>query len=1145
MNSRPILTALLLGTALLSARENPARSHRKSFQMEGTGQFNGNRIASDLENNGMIVSHRITGHSGLEWPQDNHTYAVFASGLWLAGKVNGDIRTACAEYGPERSPGPWGSDSLDPGRKLFSVYKSDLANPGNNDDFQNWPVDLGAPWVDIDEDGLYNPLPNGPDHPEFIGDQVIWYVSNDGDVASHGIFGTEPLGVEVQTTIFGLKRTNALGDIMFVKELIINKGGHTIDDMYVGVWSDPDLGNAGDDFVGCDTTLGMGICYNDGMDGDYENFPGGTPAIGYDFFQGPMIPSIGDTAYSFGRYHVNKRNLRMTAFRNVNKAMWSIFHDPDDQFEAYFALAGLDNRGQPIINPATSQVTTFMVPGDPNLDSGPNDDIWIDRDTEYSGDKRFLISSGPFTMAPGDSQEVVYGIFLAADGDPLDSYTKVKEVDQIAQLLYDAHFIISPDPPIPEVRATTYADEVILTWDDAADDYYTTDNINLLPVPVSYDTVWTTVILDSIIVTLDTVVTEPGDTLIVTTIDTTFYYQQEIETIDTTFQGEPTHFSFEGYNVYQIDHPLSPTKKRKIATYDRINGVTDIFDDIFDRNWGTYINIRVQHGSDSGIRHYTRITEDWLNNNSPLKINREYYFAVSAYGYNPYGIPKTLESKPSVVTVRIERSGTWDYTDTLGTYGSVVYADHIAGTSEGQVKITVIDPKQVTGESYTVTLDDYTVIDGDTSLTINWSLANTTTGETLIANSTIFSGQNILTGEDMGLSSIPVVDGFQLEVQSPTADLHSISVVANADGPINPPVDGLAYWFFPSYLIADGGYSNQQVTTNTIWFFDIGPQYGFNETAMMDSMFAYTGGIGHALTGIGVLLPDDFEIRFTGNGEAIDYWGTGAVVAVPFEWWNVGTSDDPSDDFRMIVYLRDEDNNQEWNLQFGREEADHATSGGLNDPWTDRIYVLSPVDETPGSTGHDAFMAAYESGGSLPPWTAGPGDNDPGGPLDAWNAFSHVVFMIWNGGDVVAATSPADYSAQVPETGTIFRITTNKPGTSADVYTFNTERLKGKTLVYDPHKITVWPNPYFAYNPEESVYGGSRMVFSGLPESGTCIIRIFNLAGQVVRVIDHSNQGTQTQVWDLTNNYGIASGMYIAFIETARGSVIRKLAVIN
>ena len=153
-----------------------------------TGSFDGNKIKNDLENNGMIVSHRPSGHSGMEWPAGTNKYSNFASGIWFAGKVDGSIRTAVAEYGPEFSSGPWGADPNGKDDKLFKVSKSDLADPLANDDFQNWPAELGAPWVDNDGDGVYSPLPNGTDHPEFIGDQVIWYVMNDSTESNHAIF---------------------------------------------------------------------------------------------------------------------------------------------------------------------------------------------------------------------------------------------------------------------------------------------------------------------------------------------------------------------------------------------------------------------------------------------------------------------------------------------------------------------------------------------------------------------------------------------------------------------------------------------------------------------------------------------------------------------------------------------------------------------------------------------------------------------------------------------------------------------------------------------------------------------------------------------------------------------------------------------
>ena len=89
--------------------------------------------------------------------------------------------------------------------------------------------------------------------------------------------------------MFGFDRPDVFGDMVFLKQLIVNKGTNVLEDTYMGLWSDPDLGYAGDDLVGCDV-LGMGYVWNDGGDSTYDNLDIGTPAAGYDFFQGPMVP---------------------------------------------------------------------------------------------------------------------------------------------------------------------------------------------------------------------------------------------------------------------------------------------------------------------------------------------------------------------------------------------------------------------------------------------------------------------------------------------------------------------------------------------------------------------------------------------------------------------------------------------------------------------------------------------------------------------------------------------------------------------------------------------------------------------------------------------------------------------------------------
>ena len=541
-----------------------------------SGRFDGNRISDDLENNGMLVSHRITGHSGMEWPKGSHKYINFASGLWIAGKVGGDIRTAVAEYGPEFVAGPWGSDQGAAEHQLYIVNKGDLADPLASDDFQNWPADLGAPYVDVDGNGSYNPMPSGTDHPEFLGDQVIWWVMNDGVQSQHSINNTLPVGIEVQMTIWGYDRPDAFGDMMFVKGLIINKGGADVDSTIIGLWADPDLGDAGDDFVGCDTTLSLGYCYNDGADSDYGV---DAPAIGYDFFQGPIVESAGDTAFALGRSIPGYRNLEMSSFvKYINGD--PVYTDPNDAVEAYNYMSGFLRDGAPFINSETGEASMFVHPDDPNDNTGAGDGVWVDSDDHASGDRRFLMNTGPFTMADGDSQEVVFAIFHASDGNALQSLVKLKQVDEFAQLAYDINFKLPDPPPMPVVEATSLLEEIVLTWDDATEAYQETDLLDRVPVAMDFDSSFATgwfadySALGGVSV-LDTAYNYVGsDTILI-------YLVQYLSAIDTAFGGDSTEFLFEGYNVYQLESPNVNAQRKRIATFDIINNCIEFYEIFF------------------------------------------------------------------------------------------------------------------------------------------------------------------------------------------------------------------------------------------------------------------------------------------------------------------------------------------------------------------------------------------------------------------------------------------------------------------------------------------------------------------------------------------------------------------------------------
>jgi hypothetical protein len=421
----------------------PSPTLTKSM-MSSTITFDGNRIRSDMENNGTFVSpniFHITGWAGMEWPQGYGAWVNFDSGIWIGGQVDGESYVSAVRYGSDFVPGPYGGDSGDPAFRFYKIQASDFDEPYNNPDMVNWPAALGAPWIDANDDSVYNVYDG--DRPRLIGDQMIWSVVNDGDELSHNVYQTKPggLGVELQMTVWGWDRRDSFGDMMFVKVLVINKGSDSIDSTYIGIWDDPDVGDYYDDFVGCDTTLALGYCYSEYEDSEYG--PHFAPALGYDLLQGPIVPSSGDTARTFGRLQPGYKNLSMESFlAMMNSEHWD---DPGSDIQAYNALTGLMIEGSPIVNTETGQTTKYAYPDDPRENTGSGDGIWVDSDDHASADRRFLMSSGPFTFAPGDSQEVIFAVMLAAGSDLSSSITALKQSSSQAQILADNDFDIRSD----------------------------------------------------------------------------------------------------------------------------------------------------------------------------------------------------------------------------------------------------------------------------------------------------------------------------------------------------------------------------------------------------------------------------------------------------------------------------------------------------------------------------------------------------------------------------------------------------------------------------------------------------------------------------------------------------------------------------
>ncbi|PKL87197.1 MAG: hypothetical protein CVV23_16600 [Ignavibacteriae bacterium HGW-Ignavibacteriae-2] len=391
-----------------------------------------------IGNNGMSEHDPFDDDSGFYWPggSNESTSTSFAAGVVWGGKINGNINFNGTTYRYGLIPGAIleNGDRDDPTKVEYSLFKlkknwENLPEGYEKDlmrhNYNNWPAQHGAPYHDVDGDGKFN---RDIDKPEIIGDETLFYVANDLDsLRTNFTYGCNPIGIEFQQTVFAYN-TPELKDAVFKKVKIINKGLNHIEDMYLGYWVDDDLGNANDDFVGCDSSLSLAFTWN-GDNFDEDNYGEAPPAIGRIILQGPTVYSKYDTAIVDGKTIPERKNLQMTSFFPLLK--FGLWQDSNlgvysGAIQFYNNLQGLAWNGEPIIDPVTNDTTKYSLSGDPVNRTGWYEGAgWPNGISPY--DRRHLMSSGSFSMAPGDTQVVVYAIFMARGTDHVSSVAELKK----------------------------------------------------------------------------------------------------------------------------------------------------------------------------------------------------------------------------------------------------------------------------------------------------------------------------------------------------------------------------------------------------------------------------------------------------------------------------------------------------------------------------------------------------------------------------------------------------------------------------------------------------------------------------------------------------------------------------------------------
>ena len=692
-----ILFFVVLFTFQLSAQEYGSEE-KKTFPEKGAGcappttstYMEINNVRALMHTAGNLWQIPGQNNSQYEVPKNSGIMALFTAALWLGGTdVNEQLKLAALRYrnGQDYWTGPLTEvfaetdyetcDAYDQHfittqdmiREFTSWYEAGIADQQNGtntqstlhpnyevpDIIKNWPAhgDLSAgqdyylaPFYDYNDDGHYN-WQDG-DYPwhdinrtkectvdrtvSLYGDLNFWWVMNDkGNI--HTETGADPIGMEIRSQAFSFASNDEVNNMTFYNYELINRGTQTLYDTYFGFFTDGALGDPYDDYVGCDVNRGLAYYYNgDNLDLDnsgYKGYGSSPPAVGVDFFEGPYQDNDGiDNAYGinenealngigFGDGVIDNERFGMRRFlyySNTTNGANPNQTDPTNASDYYNYLKGFWKDGSKFVYGGSGHISDaeadpntpcdFMFPGDTDplgwgTDGNPQAP-WTEQSSNNTpNDRRFVQSAGPFVLKPGSVNNITVGVVWAraTSGDPFASVEVLRKADDKAQALFENCFKILEGPHSPDLVIQELENELILTIDNSSSSN-------------NYQEAYSE--FDPFIVTDDSLADR--------------YYR------------------FQGYQIFQlIDDEVSlselddPNKARLVAQCDKKDGIGRLINFEFDEALSASMPVEKVDGSDQGIRHSFKITEDKFAQGNPTLVNhKSYFFMAISYAYNQF-----------------------------------------------------------------------------------------------------------------------------------------------------------------------------------------------------------------------------------------------------------------------------------------------------------------------------------------------------------------------------------------------------------------------------------------------------------------------------------------------------------------------------
>lgn len=414
-----------------------------------------NNVYARVLNNGVMHWDPVGQTPYHTVPKCSYTNSVYCSGLWIGGyDSNNQLHVAAELYRQSGAVDFWTgpidtvtrkadsaaavlyNDSWKINKKTIEEFKNNYT-VGNisNGSYEipyviaAWPANSTgnitrnlAPYYDNNADGFYNPADG--DYPCISGDQHLWFIYN--DVARPHTESLAPaFGIEVQGNVYAYDGSlypdsEIIDYTTFYHYEITNRSDTAYHDVYMGLYVDGDLGNASDDYVQCNPNNDYGFIFNgDDNDEGADGYGLNPPIQNFAVLKGPVADAHDgrDNNHNGITDEAGETNM-MSYFRWIGGNNWHEIPGKASEFMGYLTNKWIDDTlltfGNLGHNPGSTQYTNFAFPGteDPSF-TGQN---WTMFGSGMPpNDMRNSLSSGPFTLLPGETKTFDFAYIFTRD----------------------------------------------------------------------------------------------------------------------------------------------------------------------------------------------------------------------------------------------------------------------------------------------------------------------------------------------------------------------------------------------------------------------------------------------------------------------------------------------------------------------------------------------------------------------------------------------------------------------------------------------------------------------------------------------------------------------------------------------------------